>query len=282
MASSHGEHPCVGASVTEASWPGLHFGFLRAPSGDCPEHAHDQLHVVHAVRGRFLQISETSSGRRRRTTIAPGGSYVVAAGQRHEASWGGEIETACLHLSNDFLHEVASDRPRAGAMAPRDGLMSDRGPAAPGYFHALRTALAHAPRSRLVAESAATLLVDALLGAERFERAAMPLDADSLARVADFIEASLGEDLSLRAMARVAGRSPSHFARTFRAATGVSPAAYVRARRIVRAREALQHEDVSLAELALRLGFASQAHFTTAFRLQAGMTPAAFRRVARI
>jgi AraC family transcriptional regulator len=281
MQSSHSEHPSAGARVTEASWPGVRFGFLRAPSGDVPEHAHDQLHVVHAVRGRFLQISETSSGRRRRTTIAPGGSYVVAAGQRHEASWGGAIETACLHLSEDFLDEVASDRPRAGTSALRDGPVSDRSPAGPGYFDALRTALGHAPRSRLVAESAATLLVDALLGAERLERAAVPLEAGILSRVLDFIEASLGEDLSLCAMARVAGRSSSHFARTFRAATGVSPAAYVRARRIVRAREALRDEDVSLGELAYRFGFASQAHFSTAFRREVGVTPSAFRRAVR-
>ena len=236
MRASHGKHPCAGASVTRASWPGLRFEFVSAPSGGCPEHAHDEILVLHAVRGRFLQISQTSSGRRRLTAVAPGGSYVVAAGQRHEASWPGEIETACLSFSDDFLCEVASDRPRAVAMAPRDGLVSALDPAAPGYFHALRTALVHAPRSRLVAESAATLLVDALLGAERFERAATALDADTLARVVDFIEGTLGDDLSLRAMARVAGRSPSHFARTFRAATGVSPAAYVRAGRLLHAR----------------------------------------------
>ena len=283
MGASHGKDACVGARVTRVSWPGLRLELVRAPSGGCPEHTHESMLVLHAVRGRFVQTSETASGRCRRTAVGPGRSYVVAAGQRHEASWRDEIETACLYFADDFLGEIAADRPRGAALAPRDGLASDPGLVVPAYFHALRTASAHAPRSRLVAESAATLIVDALLCAKRIELVATALDADTLARVVDFIEASLGDDLSLRTLARIAARSPSHFARTFRAATGVSPAAYVRARRITRAQEALRTGELSLAELAYRLGFAGHAHFTTTFRRQVGMTPAAFRRaVARI
>lgn len=97
-------------------------------------------------------------------------------------------------------------------------------------------------------------------------------------RVLDYIEAHLGEDLSIEALAREAASSPHHFARSFAASMGVTPHRYVQARRLDRAGVLLKGTTMPIAEIALALGFASQSHFTQAFRVRYGVTPAAARK----
>jgi AraC family transcriptional regulator len=98
-----------------------------------------------------------------------------------------------------------------------------------------------------------------------------------LARVVDYVHAHLDQTLSLSDLADQACLSSYHFARSFKATTGRSPAAYVHAVRVQRARELLAFTVLNLAEIALSCGFASQAHFTTAFRRRLGVTPGAYR-----
>ena len=76
--------------------------------------------------------------------------------------------------------------------------------------------------------------------------------------------------------------SPYHFARQFKAATGLPPHRYVVARRVERAKQLLQGDgDVSLAEVAARAGFSDQSQFCQHFKLLVGVTPGQFRTRAR-
>jgi AraC family transcriptional regulator len=99
-----------------------------------------------------------------------------------------------------------------------------------------------------------------------------------LTRVKELIEANLEGDLSLKILARESGYSRAHFARLFRAATGMTPHSYVLERRILRARQLLTQPDLSLTDIAASSGFATQSHLTFAFRKKFGITPNAFRR----
>jgi AraC family transcriptional regulator len=99
-----------------------------------------------------------------------------------------------------------------------------------------------------------------------------------IARVVDYVEAGIDQDLRLSSLADVAAMSTYHFARSFRETVGMSPHAYVLSRRVVRARAMLGRTDNSLAEIALACGFSSQAHLTTAFRRGLGVTPGGYRR----
>jgi AraC family transcriptional regulator len=84
-------------------------------------------------------------------------------------------------------------------------------------------------------------------------------------------------------MAAVARLSPYHFARQFKAATGVPPHQYVITRRVERAKELLQAgADLSLAEVASRAGFSDQSVFCRHFKRAVGVTPGQFRTPARI
>ena len=68
--------------------------------------------------------------------------------------------------------------------------------------------------------------------------------------------------------------------RAFKASTGATPHAYVIECRIEEAKRLLRETDISLADIALTVGFSSQAHLSTRFRFATGTTPKEFRRLA--
>jgi AraC family transcriptional regulator len=81
----------------------------------------------------------------------------------------------------------------------------------------------------------------------------------------------------------VARLSPYHFARQFKAATGLPPHQYFILRRVERAKQLLQGDgDLALAEVAASAGFSDQSQFTRHFKRLVGVTPGQFRTPARI
>jgi AraC family transcriptional regulator len=104
-----------------------------------------------------------------------------------------------------------------------------------------------------------------------------------LRAVVEYVEAHLDAGPSLAEMAAVARLSVYHFARQFRAATGLPPHRYVILRRVERARQLLQAgADLSLAEVAAHAGFSDQSQLSYHYKRLVGVTPGAFRRSARI
>ncbi|MCE9632411.1 MAG: helix-turn-helix domain-containing protein [Planctomycetia bacterium] len=93
----------------------------------------------------------------------------------------------------------------------------------------------------------------------------------------DYVEGNLGTTFQLHSLAGLVGLSPGNFARKFRLSFGICPAAFVRARRVREAARLLQADDVSVAEIALRIGFSSQSHFAQVFRSIVGTSPSEFR-----
>jgi AraC family transcriptional regulator len=107
------------------------------------------------------------------------------------------------------------------------------------------------------------------------------LPSRRLRRVIDYIEANLGEDLSLLSLASEADLSLGHFGRAFSQAMGRPVHRYVLGRRIEAAAALLRDTERPIVEIALTTGFYSQSHLTTAFRRLFGTTPSAYRRQRR-
>ena len=104
-----------------------------------------------------------------------------------------------------------------------------------------------------------------------------------MARVRAYIDAHLCDAITLDDLAAAACISRFHFARLFRATTGSSPMAYVREARIAAAKVILAQSlhPVSVASVAVSLGFFDHSHFTRTFRRLTGVPPCYFtRRVA--
>ena len=103
----------------------------------------------------------------------------------------------------------------------------------------------------------------------------------SLARVREQIDRHYAKPLTIEQLAALAGLSPFHFIRAFRAAFGQTPHQYLRARRLERAKELLATTAYPVTEVCGRIGFHSLGSFTTLFRRQTGETPAGYRAARR-
>jgi transcriptional regulator GlxA family with amidase domain len=97
-----------------------------------------------------------------------------------------------------------------------------------------------------------------------------------------WIAGHLDEDLSVAALAARASMSERSFARAFRREIGQTPAAYVEALRVERARALLEDGAPSLESVARDTGFSSAEVLRRAFRRQVGVSPAAYRERFRL
>lgn len=92
------------------------------------------------------------------------------------------------------------------------------------------------------------------------------------------VDLRLGEDLRPATLARRAGCSPAHLARTFRAHLGCTPTEWVVAARLRRGALWLSRTNRPIADICFALGFGSLTYFYRRFRAAYGVTPLAWRR----
>lgn len=92
----------------------------------------------------------------------------------------------------------------------------------------------------------------------------------------DYIQSHLNSDISLDKLSQEVGMSVHHFSRLFKQSLGCSPYQYVLKCRIERAKRLLLQRQLSIAEVAIAVGFSSQSHFTQHFKRLIGATPKQF------
>lgn len=83
--------------------------------------------------------------------------------------------------------------------------------------------------------------------------------------------------LDVPALAREALMSPGHFSRSFRAAFGETPYAYLMTRRIERAKALLRRGDMSVTDVCMAVGCSSLGSFSTRFTALVGESPSSYR-----
>ena len=225
--------------------------------------------------------------------VAPpraGSILVVPAGSPARWRWSSHTDSLHVFLEPGLVARVAAEAfeldPARASVPPLDGL----------NFPQLRAAMlavndeltADAAGGPLAAESLANLLaVHLIRNASAPRRPARRTDGalrqGKLRAVIEYIEERLDAGLTLEQLAAAARLSAYHFARQFKAATGLPPHQYVIARRVERARQLLQAgTDLSLAEVAAHAGFSDQSQFSHHFKRLVGVTPGQFQTPARI
>ncbi len=98
-----------------------------------------------------------------------------------------------------------------------------------------------------------------------------------LRRARDHMDRHYREELDLDALARVAGLSKYHFARSFEAAYGETPMRYLTRRRIERAQDLLRSANLTITEICMMVGFSSLGSFSSRFTQLVGETPTSYR-----
>ncbi|MBQ9784048.1 MAG: AraC family transcriptional regulator [Clostridia bacterium] len=105
---------------------------------------------------------------------------------------------------------------------------------------------------------------------------AVPACVTEAARLID--EHFCDSSLSIADVAERVGVSDSYLRRTFKRVRGESPVEYLLRVRIQNAKNLLQTEYFTVAQIARQCGFQSSSYFTQCFRAQTGESPAQYRR----
>jgi AraC family transcriptional regulator len=222
--------------------------------------------------------------------LPTGSIHVVPAGSSAPVRWQGSRDLVAIYLEPSIVVRVASESFEFDSK--RTVVPPFYSPDAPGLRSAI-LAVYHELRvggddgEQLLVESLATILsvhlIRHITGTHR-----LPASADGLLprrklrTIIEYIMENLGGSLTLEQMAAVVHLSPYHFARQFKAATGLPPHQYVIARRVERAQHLLRADgELGLAEVALRVGFSDQSKFSFHFKRMVGITPGRFRICAR-
>jgi len=91
----------------------------------------------------------------------------------------------------------------------------------------------------------------------------------------------IGEPLTLEALARDAGYTANYLNDLSRVHTGRALGGWIADMRMARARVALEHTDLSIADIGVSCGYDDPAYFSRAFRRAHGVPPATWRIAKR-
>lgn len=201
-----------------------------------------------------------------RHPIKPGHISLVPPGAEVTFRYQGRSEHLYAHFS---LPGVSSAR-----TVP---VMQDAGAETPLLAGMLRAAIVAAP-SRVRAEVWTVLWRVAHLSA--LDQAGQPHAA--VAAAIAHIEVNLGQPLTVPDIARAARISHNHLTRLFREETGDTVVAYIRRRRMDKARHLLRESTMAVAAIAAEVGIPDLQAFNKACRRELGAAPRTVRMASSV
>jgi AraC family transcriptional regulator len=199
--------------------------------------------------------------------VSPGSVSLVPAGVQVEFAYRGRSE-----------HLYAHFRPRLVGEPSYVPAVQDSGTAAPVLSDLLRQAIEASPSGspRVAAEVWTALWRVSQLSAALSEgggTAGHPAVAAAIA----YIEANLARPLAVPALARAAGVSHNHLTRLFGSETGTTVVAYIRQRRMARARHLLVSSTLSIPAVAASVGIPDLHAFNKSCHRELGGSPRTVR-----
>lgn len=246
----------TGCTITEAWFP---------PNADLPPHTHDR-----PIFGVMLNGAFDSAIAHRTLDCPPGSVWVEPLGERHSNRIGRQGA------------RVLVLQPTLASFGAFAGFLDS--------VQHLRHAGIAGDASRIVfeldaADDLAPVIVDGLVQTmlataarqERRRRHHAPVPP-WLRLAHELVHARFRDRVSLFAIARAVGISPSHLAREFHAHFGTTLGGYMRRLRVEWVADQLTLSSMSLSEIGIAAGFSDQSHLTREFRRRLGVTPGNWRR----
>ena len=235
-----------------------------------PRHYHDDAWVVFTFTGSFSLNMRSGEN-----LLTPKSLLYIPAGEAHANVFGSKgagvfvtaIKPAWIGDRLDVV-SARAERPRITPAGSLTGL-------AQKIYREFR---APDTLSELIVEGAFLELLGRWFREEFHAHRSAPL---WLSQVKALLHDSFRHPVSLNQAAQAAGVHPSHVAREFRRAYGMTLGEYTRKLRVESVAHQLVHSQkdaASLAEMALNAGFSSQAHMSAVFKRVTGMTPCEYRR----
>lgn len=218
-------------------------------------HFHEYHEMIVHVAGKTRVVSE-----RKQLTASAGDVLVYPA---HVAHLERALETGAHYYISFILTDVGSSIHRICDEDGRIRKMSE-------WMHEDCSQPGHGKSAKI------ELLMRAIT-AEFFERLGETSN-DTVVRTQHYIRTRISAALNLEALARNASMSKYHFLRTFKLQSGRTPMDEVRSIRLDYARDLLITTELSVKEVANKVGFGSEDSMSRRFREKFSMPPSEFRR----
>lgn len=277
------DQPVVSGKVIE--WTGLRLSSLRETDGDVVMPALERDTVVLTVEGfrrhvvEFAQQKHDSPIRPGDVASIPRGAGLASCWQNHEKLQTFHVVELTPEVFTTYTPEIATVAVLRGHLIPQG--FSEK----PGLAHMIqllsREHDVERRRGKLFADTLIRLLAIEIAGRMWTEAPdnvnANPFADQRVKRAIDFIEAHFNNDVSILDISVAAGLSPSQLTAAFQRTLGQSPYSFVISRRLQRATELLRESELTIAHVALEVGFSDQAHLTRLCRARLGKTPRQIR-----
>ncbi|MGH7182619.1 MAG: AraC family transcriptional regulator [Nitrospiraceae bacterium] len=263
------------------AWEGMALESHTANSCFVPEHEHPTHFLQLQTRGP-VRYEVSTGGKTISETAGPGTIFVCPRGTQDHVLWKGPTNRIAVVLHPRLLARTLEETAHCADLELMEHWnLRDR--RIESLMLALYTDIEDGSSAgRLYGESIGTALSVYLT--QKFAvfrpkiasyRGGIP--SARLKRVTDYIEAHLDEDISLSALAEVAGMGTHYFCELFKQSMPLSPYQYVLQKRIERAKGYLREPHLKMIDVGVAVGFKNQSHFARVFKRIVGATPTQFR-----
>lgn len=273
------------AVLTSSGWDNIYYEHHQQPKFDTPEHQGSWHVIAHCPA---LEVSGERSGERwldgklKTEARNQGDIAVIPAGISQRCNWNTLAQFTILAIAPTLLEQVGQDLVNCDRIELIPHYMAEQDILIQGIFSALRQELEFGKiGGYLLIDSLKTTLAIHLLrnyctAQPRLSSYTDGLSKSKLQQVREYINEHLHEEVKLIELAAIAQISPYHFLRLFKQSMGITPHQYILQRRIDKAKYLLEQTELSIAEIAVRVGFCDQSHFTRCFKRLLGITPKQF------
>ncbi|MCV3215326.1 AraC family transcriptional regulator [Plectonema radiosum NIES-515] len=264
----------------DVGWCGVCFAYMCQPAYEVPEVSTPRWHsiAIFTHGNRIIHADRKLDGRFHRDAVVGGDIVITPVNIGQGAAWEDEGDFIILGIEADVFARTideaadAKDLELLPHFATPDPLIYQIG-------LALKSVLENNPtNSRLYAETMINALSVHLMQHYSTRKPILQQYKDGLPKykfkkVIDYINAHLEQDLSLTELAALVQMSPHYFSHLFKQSVGISAHQYVIRCRVERAKNYLLQGDLSIAEVAYKVGFANQSHLNRHFKRLLGITP---------
>jgi AraC family transcriptional regulator len=273
------------AVLKSFGWEHLHFEHHRQPQFDTPEHE-GNWHVIAYCPPSIVPIdSELRLGERwldgklQREARHDGDIAIIPAGISQRCNWKINAQFTIVAIDPVLLQHIGQDWVNPDCIELIPHFMTQQDALLQGIVSALRAEVEQSKLGgQLLVDSLRTTLAIHLLRNYCTTQPKSSNDPNGssqlkLQPVIEYVREHLHQNIKLIELAAISQLSPYHFLRLFKQTTNVTPHQYILRCRIEKAKVLLQQGELSLAEIALQVGFCDQSHLTRCFKRLLGVTP---------
>ncbi len=264
----------------EHGWSGVTIERFRLAECETPEISFAN-HIICVMNRGAHTIEWQANGQKRHVKNVKGDINILPSDFWH-IGHGKASEYTAIHLEPAFLKQLMQEEPHGDTLEliPYHGIRDDF---IVTIARHLLTEVQMKASTQLRVESLAVSLAVHLVRQYAAPNLVIRsykggLSPNALRLVTEYIHDNLDRNISLMELSGLTNLSLHHFARMFKQATALTSYQYVIQQRIDRAKKLLTETDISITEIALRVGCTDASHFSHLFRQFVGLSPAAYRK----